>query len=422
MKEAEVRGPASPSLPRAPLVSIVTPCYNHAEFLEETILSVLSQDYPNIEYIVVDGGSTDGSVDIIRRYESRLSNWISEPDEGQADAVNKGLRMASGEIVAWLNSDDIYLPGAASRAVARFIEKPDLALFYGDAVFISRQGNFRRYFTEVEPFNKFRLLNCSDFIMQPTTFFRKERAKELGYLKPHLRWTLDYDLWCRFAEAGWEFHYEPEVIAANREYYGTKTTAGMKARINEIMGTCREHRTSLWPHARFSYQRNTLSMWIKGKHPRAQRLVLGTVGRALSALAFRNVIYGIRHRTVIGGIAPHSDACFRKVRLCVPVYRPIRCIGLAFLCPYDQAEHSPQMAKISVNGQKIMDFDFSGDTFRQDIVLDCGEIVNRDHEADIRIDFRHEYRVAGMRESHAAYLRGFSLLYGPGAERGQPLE
>jgi glycosyltransferase involved in cell wall biosynthesis len=121
-----------------PLVSIITPCYNHAAFLETTIRSVLYQDYPNIEYIVVDGGSTDGCVDIIRHYQANLTAWVSGGDAGQADAINKGFRMANGEIVAWLNSDDYYFPYAVSTAVRRFQEDSDLTLFYGDGVLVTQ--------------------------------------------------------------------------------------------------------------------------------------------------------------------------------------------------------------------------------------------------------------------------------------------
>ncbi len=107
-----------------PLVSIITPSYNQVQYLEDTIQSVIQQDYPNIEYIVVDGGSTDGSLEVIERYKNKLAWWVSEPDQGQADAINKGFRKASGEIIAWLNSDDLYLPGAISSAVELFQENP----------------------------------------------------------------------------------------------------------------------------------------------------------------------------------------------------------------------------------------------------------------------------------------------------------
>ncbi|WP_322508462.1 glycosyltransferase family 2 protein, partial [Anaerolinea sp.] len=122
------------------LVNIVTPSFNQARFLEETMLSVLHQDYPHIEYIVVDGGSTDGSVDIIRRYADRLAWWVSEPDRGQTDAINKGFAHAHGEILAWLNSDDTYQPGAVRAAVEALEKHPEAAMVYGDAHYIDENG------------------------------------------------------------------------------------------------------------------------------------------------------------------------------------------------------------------------------------------------------------------------------------------
>ena len=123
-----------------PVVSIVTPSYNQAEFLEETMLSVLNQGYPNIEYIVIDGGSSDGSVDIIRRYTDRLAYWVSEPDRGQAHALQKGFTHASGEIIAFLNSDDAYLPGAVDTAVGALLADPELAMVHGDSICVDGDG------------------------------------------------------------------------------------------------------------------------------------------------------------------------------------------------------------------------------------------------------------------------------------------
>ena len=122
------------------LVSIVTPSYNQSRFIEDTIRSVLSQDYPQIEYMIVDGGSTDGSVEIIKRYEDQLAWWVSERDQGQTDAINKGFARATGDILAWLNSDDTYEPGAVSAAVKYLQEHPEVGMVYGDCNYIDENG------------------------------------------------------------------------------------------------------------------------------------------------------------------------------------------------------------------------------------------------------------------------------------------
>lgn len=202
-----------------PLVTIVTPSYNQGRFLEATLRSVLEQDYPNIEYFVVDGASTDNSVEIIRRYADRLAWWVSEKDSGQSEAINKGLRRARGEIVAWLNSDDVYLPGAISAAVAAFRAHPEAGVVYGDALSIDAEG---------KPFNIMRARQYSlvdllafDIICQPAAFMRRSVLEQTGYLDPTYHLLLDNLLWVNMARLA-PLAYVPQTWAAARYHEAAK--------------------------------------------------------------------------------------------------------------------------------------------------------------------------------------------------------
>jgi glycosyltransferase involved in cell wall biosynthesis len=204
------------------LVSIITPSYNQAPYLEQTILSVLEQDYPHIEYIVMDGRSTDNSVDIIRKYADRLAYWVSEKDSGQAEAINKGLAHAKGEILAWLNSDDYYLPGTISAVVKCFEEHREVGMVYGDMLAVDGNGKT----INILKYKQLSLedLLCFQIIGQPSVFFRRSVLEKAGPLENTFHFILDHQLWIRLAEKGKILHI-PQIWAAARHHAEAKNRA-----------------------------------------------------------------------------------------------------------------------------------------------------------------------------------------------------
>lgn len=220
-----------------PLVSIVTPSYNQGEFIQATIESVLNQDYPNIEYIVMDGGSTDDTVDILKSYGDRI-RWVSEKDRGQADAVNKGIGCARGQIIGWLNSDDTYLEGAVSKMVSYFKSHPDTDMVYGEGFYTDKQGVItERYLTE--KYNRDRLAQMC-IICQPTAFFTKEIVERVGLLDVEHQLSMDYELWLRMAKYG-KISYIPEYIATSRMYEENKTLSRRKEVYEETCRAVKKH-------------------------------------------------------------------------------------------------------------------------------------------------------------------------------------
>lgn len=208
-----------------PRISVVTPSFNQAQFLEETILSVLNQDYPNLEYMVIDGGSTDGSIDIIRKYEARLAYWVSEKDQGQTHAIQKGFDRSTGKILAWLNSDDTYQPGALLAVGEAFIRLPEADVIYGNANLIDFRGKLLREIRSV-PYHPLALPTAMN-IHQASTFWRRALFDRVGGMNMEYQYGgMDYELFFRFAKARAKFVFLRKTLSNFRQHPAAKCTAG----------------------------------------------------------------------------------------------------------------------------------------------------------------------------------------------------
>lgn len=213
-----------------PKISVVTPSLNQGEYIEATIESVLKQGYPNLEYIVIDGGSTDGTVDIIERYSEHLAYWVSEPDEGQTDALIKGFDRASGDILCWLCSDDLFESGTLREVAEVFVEHPDWQVVYGDSFWIDAHSRPLRFKREI-PFVRFIWMYDHNFLPQPSTFWRRGLYEEVGGLDPRWNLTMDADLWIRFAERT-KLHHVPRAWSRMR-YYPEQKNLRLRAKSDE---------------------------------------------------------------------------------------------------------------------------------------------------------------------------------------------
>lgn len=221
------------------LVSIIVPSFQQARFLRTAIDSILSQEYEPMEVLVFDGGSTDGSREILESYGDRI--WFrSGPDKGQCHAINEGFQKSRGEFVAWLNSDDFYYPGAVAHAVEVLKNNPGTVLVYGEGNLAAEDGSVMWRFPETVPFDLWQLANHSDYILQPTVFFRRSALFECGLLDEYLNWGLDWELWIRLGKR-FPFSYTDRVLAASRIYSDTKTATGGFRRMSEIVKILHRH-------------------------------------------------------------------------------------------------------------------------------------------------------------------------------------
>lgn len=233
--------------------SIITPTLNQGSFIEQTIKSVLSQDYKDKELIVVDGGSTDATLDILRKYKE--VKWISEPDTGAANAINKGLKMAGGDVVAWLNSDDFYDKDTLSIVADEFEKHPDAGIVYGNLTFVNEHGEILWNDHTAEYSRDVLLRRNADMVRQPCTFFRKKLFDEMGDLDESLKCVFDYDLIVRFLGSAYP-KYVNTNLAFYRDYADTLTRKYIRKQGKEII------KVAVRNGARF-YDRIVLSSLIK---------------------------------------------------------------------------------------------------------------------------------------------------------------
>ena len=245
-------------------ISIVTPSYNQGQFLEETLLSVINQNYPNLEYIVIDGGSTDNSVEIIKKYEQHLNYWISERDRGQTYAINKGFERCTGDIIAWINSDDVYCDGSFKAVAEYFYKHPECQWLAGNELFMNKEG--LTYIRKYPNSSRWLERNAMMSIYQPNVFLRRSILSSIGYLNEDLHMTMDFEWYCRIAQKH-SVHIIDKDIAKFRWHSDSKSSSAPNSKNQQLyhaesIAIIRQYHTKFaWFIDKFP--RMTLFIWFR---------------------------------------------------------------------------------------------------------------------------------------------------------------
>jgi glycosyltransferase involved in cell wall biosynthesis len=232
-------------------ISIITPSYNQGFLIDKTIESVIKQDWEEVEYIVIDGGSNDETFQTVQKYENQIAHFISEPDKGQSDAINKGLHISKGDVVAYLNSDDVLLPGALKIVAQFFSDNSDIDIVYGDCILINTEGKMIRPKKEIEfDFIMGCMIGFGKIIIQPSAFMRRKVLDKVGYFNESLNYCMDAEYWYRCAKLGMRFKHIPIFLSGFRLHPGSKTMSEIgsivEAKIFESEKVTKEAYNTLW--------------------------------------------------------------------------------------------------------------------------------------------------------------------------------
>jgi glycosyltransferase involved in cell wall biosynthesis len=359
--------------------SIVTPSYNQGKYIETTIKSVLNQNHPNYEYIIIDGVSSDNTTEVIAKYHSKIAKYISEPDQGQTDAINKGFTHATGDIYAYLNSDDYYFEDTLEKVNGIFEKHPEVDVVYGDCVFTDLDGNYVRYFSEIWEYYPKKLLNNSNFIMQPSTFWRKEVFEEYGPFDMNLHYGFDWAFWCELTKNNCKFYRVHEVLSANRVYAETKTNSGGGKRLAELRSINSRYKTTLLDNAYYCF---SFSEYMR----KAEKSFVD-YGKQIYyfMLSYQNILFHLRHadEKIINGVYPHSRFLTQHARLKIPFQREYSRITLSLLTP----GITGQSVKIYIKDVFNEKYNFEND--RLHLKIDATKING---DLDIRMDFEFVYK------------------------------
>jgi len=373
--------------------SIVTPSFNQGCYLADTIRSVSRQSYPDYEHIVVDGASNDNTAEILENYRDCLSKVISEKDKGQADAINKGFAFAEGDIFAYINSDDYYFRDVFSIVADHFRRNPDVDVIYGNCVYVDREGQFLHYFTGIEQFDKSRLLNNVDMIMQPASFWRREVFEKHGPFNTQNHYGFDWAYWCELAVNGCKFLKVDDVLAVNRVHGDTKTLTGSNERLEELKAINQKYKTKMLPHAYYGFSREEYRSRTKKTLSDYLKLAM------YSLLSYENIFYYFRNykRKVINGVFPVSDELLKRSQIKVPNLNFSQ-LSLSLSCPDDEVQ------SVSIyQGEKSLGL-FYFNKGRLDMDVNVNGVFG---DVDISFEFSSEYRL------HASLVLRWLYFYKP---------